>query len=159
MPERPEPERVVIVLRADESGTGGLGGSRTVDVGMHQMGVDDVGAAAAYQTNGTEEQCRVEVMWGAEAVVWDVEPVELRVEGIWLAIVEAQEASVHAAFPQSRQQRQQMALGAPDAAQPVDVSDPHRGSPFLTRRLASVVRARVRTIAAGMPNRKSHGTR
>ena len=106
MPKRPEPEGIVVVLRADERGARAEGSRRTVDVGMHQVGVDDFWPVTACETHGTDEKCRVEVTGSRETVVGDAEAVELSVERVWLAVVEAEKTRVHSAAAEGRQQCQ-----------------------------------------------------
>ncbi len=71
----------------------------------------------------------------------------VEVDGIPGWIVEADERHVEAALCERGKEREQVALGAADAAHAVDVDDPH---------LRATLR---RPAAARTASRKSHGTR
>src|SRR5439155_3049713 len=59
-PERADTERVVIVLRRDQMRSAQPGGETSVDIGVHEMRMHDVGAQRPCKSH---EQQRVEVAW------------------------------------------------------------------------------------------------
>ena len=59
VPEVPEPERVVVVLRRDDRRAPGKGGA--VDVGMHEVGMHDVGPGSPDRGTEAVGECWIEV--------------------------------------------------------------------------------------------------
>ena len=107
---------------------GGSRGDGAVDVGVDEMRVHDVGAEPPRQPRRAATSERGSRSRGAGSrVVRDAERVELRVERIRRR--PSSRPTNAASMPRSRerrQQRQQVALGAADAAHPVDVQRPSR---------------------------------
>ena len=107
----PAPERIRVVLRRDDPHARR---QRPVDVGVHEVGVDEVGPQRAQRPREPEGERRIEVARRREPLVRDR---QLAVEGVehTRRVVEPDERHVDPAFGQRRQQRQQVPLGPADA--------------------------------------------
>ncbi len=140
-PERAGAERIVVVLRRHQPPRAKC----AVDVRVHEMRVHDVGVA--HGSPHTRGQHGVDVTRRGQALVGDGQRV---VEGVGRArrIVEAQEADVDAPLRECGEQGQQVALGAADPADAVDVPDLHA-------RRRRRPNTRSNTAAASNASRKS----
>ena len=147
-----EPERVVVVLRRHERTARR---KCSVDVRVHEVRVDEVRPELPQRAAQGDEEPRVEIPWRAQAHRRHSElPVErLRVPG---RVVEADERYVDAALGERREQRQEVPLGSPDPAHPMDVNDLQRSA---NRCGAKRSHSQSTPPAASSAMRKSHGAR
>ena len=101
-----------------------------VDVGVHEMGVDEVRLLGAHSADDVARHPRADVEAAADGAVGDAEPVERLVEARCIGVghVEPEKAGIDAALAQGRQQREQVPLRAADAGQLVEVEDLHGSS-------------------------------
>jgi hypothetical protein len=145
--KRAEPERVVVVLRRDERAARS---ERAVDVGVHEVRMDDVRSQPPQRPPQGHQESRVEIAGHAQA---NGRHPELPVErlGVPVQVVEADERDRDSTVGERREQRQEMPLGAPDPAHPMDVNDLQRG--------AKRSQSRSAPPAASTAMRKSHGAR
>ena len=126
--ERPEQVAVVVVAGRDGRDPEQAGGRASVDVGVDEMRMNEVGPFRADRAINVARHSRTGVEAAPDGAVRDAQPVELLVEPreVGSGYVEAQEASVDAAPAQRGQQREQVPLGAADAGELVQVEDLHR---------------------------------
>ena len=142
--KRSRAERVVVVLRGDES----TGSQRSVDVGMHEVRVYEI--CIPRFSPDAQRQPWIDVARRGNA---HVRHGQRFVERIRRArrVVEPEEAHVDSACGQRGQERQKMALGAADAPDPVDVQDLHgslRHRRASTHSIAPAPRSAIRKSVA-----------
>ena len=127
VPERPEQVAIVVVARRDERHAEDARRDRAVDVRVHEMGVQQIRLLRPHGPHDVARHPRAEVRAAADVRRGHAELVEPRVElRRRPGHVEAEEARVDARRPQRGQQREEVVLGAADAAELVDVKNPQR---------------------------------
>lgn len=124
-----------------------------MNVGVHQVHMHELRPEGPRGTRDPEGKSRIGVVAGGNACEWDARRRERLVERLRRSarVVQPDEGGLDAMCPQRGQQREQVALGAADPGDPVDVDDPHQ-----RRSRAS---AGGRAEAASSTRRKSHGAR
>ncbi len=113
------------MLRRRERGARSKCRERTVDVAVHEMGVDEIGLERTHPAGGRPGQTGVDVSRAREAAVRNVELGEPKVERLRLLrrVVEAEEVDVDATIAQRGEQREQVPFGAADAPDAVEMHD------------------------------------
>ena len=134
-------------------------GNGAVHIGVHEMRVHDVRFQHAREA---QQQQRVEVAGRRDARRGNPQ-CAVEVISAPRRVVQPDEARLDTALHERRQQGEQVALGAPDAADPMDVDDLH--SLTGPRRLAAAApfpgprEPPHEAVVASSTVRKSHGTR
>ncbi len=125
VPERAEQIAVVVVARGHDGQSEERGGERTVDVCVHEVGVQQVGLLRAYRPDHVEGHPRVRVERAAHAPVGHAGRVQGSVEARRVAAghLEPEEASIDPALAQGWKQRQQVPLRASDSVDLVQMKD------------------------------------
>ena len=126
--KRAEQVAVVVVAGRDGRDPQQLRRCAAVDVGVNEVRMDEVGPLDPDGADQVTQHPRADVEPAADRAVGHAEPVELRVEAAEVAPrhVQPEKARVDPALPQRGQQGQQVALGAADPGQLVQVDDLHR---------------------------------
>ena len=102
MTERSEAEGIVVVLGRDHGGPPGC--DSPVDVGVNEVGVDEIWPGCSETSSEPEGQHWIEVAASPKAVVRHPQPVELGVERSWIGIVEPDERCLDAPPTKGREQ-------------------------------------------------------
>lgn len=118
--KRPGAERIVVVFGRDDR----RGAKSPVDVGVHEMGVDDIRTEPTNRAGNLEREPRIDVPRCPQAFERDVELLVERI-GSSRGVVEPEEVHVDAPLGKRRKQRQQMTFGPADPADPLEVEDLH----------------------------------
>ncbi len=137
------PERVVVVLRRDES----LRSQRSVDVGMHEMRVHEIGLPRL--PPGVQRQPGIEVTRRGNADVRHAQRVVERI-GCARRVVEPEKAHIDSALRERRQEGQKMSLGSTDASDAVDVQDLHQRRRRLSTQSIALAARRAITKSVAM---------
>ena len=154
--ERPEAEGIVVVLRRNNGCPSGC--DSPVDVGVDEMGVDDIWLRRSQAPPEAESQCGIEVVASPKAEIGNLQLVELGVERIRIGVVEPDERRLDAHPTEGRKKNEQMSLRPTDPAKAMNVDDLHEVA-SLPERPPMVPATRDSVIAAGTHRRKSHGAR
>ena len=128
--ERPEQVPIVVVPGREVWDPQRTGRDRAVDVTVHEVRMDEVGSLCPDRADHIAGHARADVDPASHLAVRDAQFVEVAVEELRVApgYVEADEAGVEPSRPQSRQECEEVVLGAADAGELVDVDDLHRAS-------------------------------
>ena len=130
-----------------------------VDIGVHEVCVDDVRTGPPDRLPDAERERRIEIESATESRIRHGESVQLGIERIGLGIIEPDKGRIHAPLPKRREECQQVPLGPSDPTEAVHVDDSHVAALAARNRLSMSCAILASPSAAGMQIRKSQGAR